>query len=178
MPEAQLHTQDNIDDPGAIHLTPATAAHQEILANLLQLYMHDFSEIIPLELGPDGRFEYPELPLYFSEASRFPFLVAVNSRWAGLVLVRQMENGGSAVWDMAEFFLMRGYRRRGVGTALAHRVFSRFPGAWEVRVMEANRAAVQFWQRAIEGFTSSSLQPERTWHNNKNWDVFRFESPA
>jgi len=173
-----LQTQDNVADAGAIQIIPATVAHQEVLANLLQLYMHDFSEIIPLELGPDGRFEYPELPHYFSEASRFPFLVAIDGRWAGLVFVRQNEYEGGKVWDMAEFFLLRGYRRRGIGTAVAHLVFSRFPGAWEVRVMDANRAATHFWQQAIESFTGSSLQPERRWHNSKDWWIFRFESQA
>jgi hypothetical protein len=38
-----------------------------ILANLLELYAHDFSEFHELELGSDGRFGYGGLPLYWSE---------------------------------------------------------------------------------------------------------------
>ena len=51
--------------------------------------------------------------------------------------------------DLAEFFVMRKYRRHGVGTFLARELFSRFPGAWQVRQMASNSAATAFWRRAI-----------------------------
>jgi predicted acetyltransferase len=50
---------------------------------------------------------------------------------------------------MSEFFVMRKYRRGGVGTALAREVFARFPGEWQVRQMTSNPAATAFWRRAI-----------------------------
>jgi hypothetical protein len=34
-----------------ISLVPATPAHQQIIANLLQFYIYDFSEMMPLELA-------------------------------------------------------------------------------------------------------------------------------
>ena len=50
---------------------------------------------------------------------------------------------------MAEFFVMRKYRRTGVGTDAARAIFERFPGAWQVREEEANVGAIHFWRRAI-----------------------------
>ena len=161
-----------------IDLIPATAGHQPLLSNLIQLYMHDFSAIVPIELGPDGRYEYPPLPLYWLEASRFPFLVAVGGKWAGFVLVRQAQSPEEEYpgWDMAEFFVLRRYRRHGIGTRLAHLAFKRFPGPWQIRVMESNAAAVQFWRRAIEGFTGVSPSPTRSTIEGAAWWTFRFES--
>jgi hypothetical protein len=98
-----------------IEVTPAAPEQEPVLANLLELYGHDFSEFQDLDLGPDGRFGYKGLPLYWSEPDRHRFLVTVAGRLAGLVLVKRGSElwGNEIVWDMAEFFVIRGYRRRG-----------------------------------------------------------------
>ena len=85
-------------------------------------------------------------------------------------------SGDEDVWDMAEMFVVRGQRRRGIGTEVAHQVWRRFPGAWEVRVMEANVAALPFWARAIAGFVGSEVAPSRFVRPGRAWNVFAFES--
>ena len=32
------------------------------VGNLLELYLHDLSDVFPIELGPDGRFGYQDFP--------------------------------------------------------------------------------------------------------------------
>jgi hypothetical protein len=68
-----------------IEVDPALREHATILANLLELYAHDFSEFHSLDLGPDGRFGYKSLSLYWSEADRHPFLIrgGWQANWAG-----------------------------------------------------------------------------------------------
>ncbi|HLJ89755.1 MAG TPA: GNAT family N-acetyltransferase, partial [Candidatus Angelobacter sp.] len=129
-----------------LEVIPSTREQEPILANLLELYAHDFSEFHALELGPDGRFGYKSLPLYWVESTRHPFLVRLNGKLAGLVLVKRGSeiSKNEMIWDMAEFFVARGYRRRGVGAEIAHEVWRRFPGLWEVRVMEANFVGHRF----------------------------------
>jgi hypothetical protein len=53
-----------------IELIPASAEQEPTVANLLELYAHDFSEFQDLEIEETGRFGYPPLPLRvgFSEA--------------------------------------------------------------------------------------------------------------
>jgi predicted acetyltransferase len=77
---------------------------------------------------------------------------------------------------MAEFFVVRGYRRRGVGTFVAHEVWKQFPGQWEVRVMASNDLAHRFWENAISSFTSETIQARRVVNGGKAWRVFEFES--
>ena len=78
------------DSPSAhIELIAATPDQEPILANLLELYAYDFSKFHNLELGPDGRFGYRPLPLYWREPGRHPFLVKLDGRLAGLVLARE-----------------------------------------------------------------------------------------
>jgi predicted acetyltransferase len=161
-----------------VELIPAVPEQEPILANLLELYAHDFSEFHDIDLGPDGRFGYRNLSLYWSEPGRHPFLVTLDSQLAGLVLIKKGSevSGNEAAWDMVEFFVVRGYRRQGIGTQIAHEVWKRFPGQWEVRVMESNVSARRFWAHSISKFAREAIQPTRIEINGDYWDVFKFES--
>jgi predicted acetyltransferase len=161
-----------------LEVIPAAAGQAPVLENLLELYAHDFSEFRDLEIGDDGRFGYRSLPLYWSEPGRYPFLVRVDGKLAGLVLVKRGSevSGNGAVWDMTEFFIVRGCRRRGVGTRVAHEVWKRLPGQWEVRVIEANVAAQVFWARAISTFTGQASQPVQIEKAGHRWSLFSFNS--
>ena len=172
-------TIKRIEKPAShIEVIPARPEQEPILANLLELYAHDFSEFLNLELGDDGRFGYRCLPLYWSEPGRHPFLVWVEGGLAGLVLVKRGSevSGNEAVWDMAELFVLRGYRRRGIGTQIAHEVWRRFPGPWEVRVMESNVPAHDFWAHAISIHTGDAIQAIRVEKDGKCWILFSFQS--
>ncbi len=161
-----------------VELAPATLEQEPILANLLELYVHDFSEFVPLNLGDDGRFGYASLPLYWNEPDRHPFLVKVDRNLAGFALVKRGSeiSGDHSVWDMAEFFILRGYRRRGLGSLAAEAVWKRFSGLWEVRVMHSNVAASLFWERAISDFTGQAIQPVSIESGGRSWRLFSFES--
>jgi predicted acetyltransferase len=160
-----------------IEVLAATPEEQPVLENLLELYVHDFSELLGLEIGEDGRFGYPQLSLYWSEPARYPFVVRVDGKLAGFVLVKKGEGvaGRGVVSDVAEFFVLRAYRRRGVGTRVAHEVWRRFPGQWEVRVMEKNAPARRFWADAIAKFSGEAVSSVRVEKDGRWWQVFRFE---
>ena len=167
-----------------ISLVPAMAEQAPIVANLLELYAHDFSQFHNLEIGEDGRFGYPSLALYWSDPDRHPFLIRMDDKLAGLALVKNgsgvLDNLGNSsdgpVWDMAEFFILRGFRRRGIGTQAAHEVWRRFPGAWEVRVMKTNVSARLFWAEAISKFVGQLVDPADFENCGEHWSVFSFES--
>lgn len=162
-----------------VELVEAGREQMPVLENLLELYIHEFSEFLAIELGADGRFGYPRLALYWSEPGRFPFLIHVDGRLAGFVLIAKIrdEPGGEAVWDVAEFFVARGFRRRGVGVRVAHQVWQRFAGRWQVRAMEANRPACSFWRQAVSEFLGAPAEPARVQSQGMPWLVFRFPSP-
>jgi len=145
------------------------------------LYTYDFSEFLHLGPGEDGKFGcFRDLSAYWREPGRYPFLTKVDGNLTGVVLVKQGSelSGRDAVWDMAEFFVVRGYRRRGIGTQIAQEVWRRFPGAWEVRVMETNIPARQFWERAIPEFTGDPIRTVKVEKNGQGWALFSFESRA
>lgn len=163
-----------------IEVLPATREQEPVLANLLELYAHDFSEFLDLRIGEDGRFGYDPLPLYWREPNCFPFLVRANGgELAGFVLVQQVSPvSGSQFWDIAEFFVLRGYRRHRVGVRVAHEVWKMFPGRWKVRVSEKNLTAQSFWKHAVSDFTGIQAESALTEVDGKTWHVFSFFSTA
>ncbi len=137
-----------------VEVIRAELRDKPLLRQLLQLYQYDFTEFDPADVDADGFYRYPYFDNYWTEPERHPLLFRVDGNWAGFALVR-----AGAPHDMAEFFVMRKYRRGGVGTTLARAVFAMFPGQWQVRQMTSNAAATAFWIRAIPvDFEQSMLE--------------------
>ena len=149
-----------------------------ILSNLLELYIHDMSEVFPhVQLGPDGRFGYSRLPLYWSEPDRrFAFLIHCDGRIGGFILVTR---GSPAVpdpnvLDVAEFFVLRQFRRAGIGREAASLLWRRLRGEWIVRVLETNEGALAFWRDTIATFTGGQFGEQPLRREPNDWRVFSF----
>jgi predicted acetyltransferase len=161
-----------------VEIVPASQEQEPILANMLELYAHDFSEFMDLKLGADGRFGYKHLPSYWKDSNRYPFLIMADGHLAGFVFVRRGSeiSSDTDVWDMAEFFVVRGFRRLGVGMKAAQEIWKTFPGKWEVRVIDRNQKAKTFWGRAIHEFLGKAIEPTSLDKDGEGWHVFAFES--
>jgi len=156
-----------------IALTPAAREERVALDNLFQLYAHDWSELRPLDVGDDGRFAGYGLDAYFDQEGRHPLLLRVDGKLAGFALVSAWSRltGAAGVFDMAEFFVLRRYRRRGVGRVAAHAAFDRFPGRWEVRQRDENVQAAAFWRQVIAAYTGGRYHDVR-------WDDDAWTGPV
>jgi predicted acetyltransferase len=170
-----------VTDPREVELEIATQASATVLANLLELYLHDISEIFPSELGDDGRFGYQRLPLYWAEPERrFAFLIRAGGRLAGFALATRGSPASDDPehLDVAEFFVLRGHRRGGVGREAAFQLFTRLPGTWTVRVSESNRAGLPFWRATVGAYTGGRFAEDVRPRSPHGWRVFRFRSAA
>ena len=160
-----------------VEVTRSAESERPVLANLLSLYLHDWSEVLGGVPGPDGRFTYDRLPLYFEDPARVPFLVRADGELAGLALVTRgsVISGAPDVLDLSEFFVVRGLRRRGVGCAAASAVFRAFTGPWEVRALDRNPGAAGFWAAALSAHTGGAFETG-AWEPEpgRTWKVFRF----
>ena len=114
------------------------------MRHLLELYQHDLSEFDDRDVDTHGIYGYPYLDDYWVEADRCPFLIDIDGRWAGFALVRL----GPPV-DISEFFVMRRFRRSGVGREAALQLFWKYPGEWQLRQLASNPSATSFWRSII-----------------------------
>jgi len=167
-------------DSEEVSLDAAAAADAGLLSNLLELYIHDLSEVFSgIQLGANGRFGYRDLALYWSEPERrFPFIIKCGSRVAGFVLVTRGSPASEDpnVFDIAEFFVIRRYRRSGVGRRAANLLWNRFSGMWIVRVSEGNRGAIPFWARVIAEYSNGAATEFTRPGDPHPWRVFSFAS--
>ena len=108
-----------------IDIQRAAIEEKLILRNFMQLCCHDASEFNGEDVSEHGLFIYRYLDQYWTVPERHPFVIRVSDKLAGFVLVREI---GEDKRSVAEFFIMRKYRRQGVGQTVACRVFDMFPG--------------------------------------------------
>ena len=163
-----------------VTVTPATVDDAGRLGALFELYVYDFSEILGLDVGDDGRFLLPPLERWFLEPRRHAFLIHVDGKLAGFALVHGMSrlSGDEGISDLAEFLVLRKYRCRGVGERAAAWIFDRFRGPWEVRQKPENDAATAFWRRVIDRYTGGRFTEETLDNHHWRGPVQRFTSEA
>jgi predicted acetyltransferase len=143
-----------------VELVPAPLEAKPVLRRLMELYHYDFTEFTGDDVNEHGEFGYRYLDHYWAPddgETRLPFLIRADGRLAGFALVRRV---GDGPWKMAEFFVMRRFRRDGVGSRAAIAVFERFPGQWEVHELAANTPAQAFWRRVFSAITDGQFEEE------------------
>ena len=98
----------------------------------------------------------------------------------GFTIVQSSEalTGKAGGKDLKEFFILRKFRRAGVGRVFANHVWNLFPGDWLVRVASTNRPAVPFWRKVVASYSSGDYQENYPVVNDREWSHFVFESPG
>jgi len=159
-------------------LIPAPLELKPVLQNLMHLYLYDFTEYTGEDVDEQGRFIDEHLDLYWIEPTRYPFLVLVAGKYAGFVLVRVSSAPGDThpTHSIAEFFILKKYRRQKLGQRVAWQIFDRFPGRWLVEEVPENLPAQRFWRKLIGEYTGGKFQ--ETQRPDWNGPVQEFEAPG
>ena len=143
-----------------ISIEPILIEQKSVFMQMMELYSYDFSEFSDKDINEYGHFGYPRIDDYWNEEGRYPFFIRVDGELAGLVLVRSCceYNNLPDPHNIAEFFVMKKYRRKGVGKAASMKIFDMFPGGWEVSQWENNLPAQNFWKQVIGRYTNGKYE--------------------
>jgi predicted acetyltransferase len=148
-----------------IELIPINIGHKETLRNLFELYTYDFSEYMNVDVDDHGRYIYDYIDRYFHQPNYHSFFVSVSGKLAGFVIVKAESQNH---YSIDQFFIMKKYRKAGIGKKVAFTVFDRFPGEWRVAQLAKNRPAQAFWRKVISEYTNGNFQEtflhDSTWH--------------
>jgi predicted acetyltransferase len=87
-----------------------------LLDNLLQLYFHDLSEFIPIEVGPTGKYEQNISPQYVSSFDKQAYIIHAEYHIIGFVLI---EPEGNHI-KINDLFVLNMWRGKGVGSAVVN----------------------------------------------------------
>lgn len=156
-------------NPVNIDIRLATVDERPVVRQLMELYLYDFSELDGADTSPLGLYQYPFLDHYWVESGRSAYLVHVEGRLAGFVLVSRSNylTGADDAWVMSEFFIMRKYRLRGVGEAVARWIFDHHHGTWQVGQIPQNTPATIFWRKVISRYTHDDYEEHLL--DNEHW---------
>src|SRR5207237_4636633 len=114
-----------------IEVAAARVEEKPLLRQMMELYQYDFSVLENSDLNEHGFWDYPYLDHYWVEPDRFPFIVRVSGKLAGFVLVNKYTCLPGNEWSIAEFVILRRYRRPGVGGQVAGQILDQFRGKLE-----------------------------------------------
>jgi len=146
----------------AIKILPVDFSEKEILRNLLEKYDYEFSQYDQRDINSLGLFGYKYLDYYWTEERRWAFFIQVEGKLAGFAMVNDFPETQEVIdYAMAEFFVLFKYRGQGVGKYVAHQLFERFPGRWQLKLHPKNTASVSFWDSVIDSFTKGNYRLEK-----------------
>jgi predicted acetyltransferase len=113
-------------------------------------------------LGEIGHREPDQFQRWYVDRSAALLTILDEQQPVGFAMVaRETLASRQADFRMAEFFVARGHRRRGVGRSAVRLILDRFAGRWEIVEYTRNPAAVNFWRNTISAYTRGDFR-ERT----------------
>jgi predicted acetyltransferase len=146
-----------------------------VLRNLFEHYLHDMGEWFEVDTRADGSYSYDTSSVWKNGYDAY--LAKVGDSIAGFALVGSaVEWGGIDVQDVREFFVIRRFRRNGLGQRMATLLWNERPGEWLVRVLELNAPAVLFWRAAISNYSRGRHEEEERIVKGRAWRFFKFVS--
>ena len=150
---------------------------EPLLRNLFEHYAHDMSEWLDIETKPDGSFSFDTSKFWKEEV----YLAKEGESIVGFAIVGPATpwlGSDSNAFDVHEFFVLRRFRRSGLGRQMAEYIWNAHPGEWLVRVLEANRPAIPFWRGAVAAYTEGAYREEHVLVKDRPWRYLRFECPT
>ena len=157
-----------------IKIEPIAIEQKSVLVQLMELYNYDFSEYEDTDINEYGYYGYPYIDQYWNEKGRLPYFIRVDGKLAGFVLVgdvvKNIYSDGNR--NIAEFFIMKKYRRKGIGKYVAKKIFDMHKALWQVEQLRSNIRAQKFWKSVISEYTKGNFEETA----DEEWVGFLFDN--
>ncbi|MCR8645662.1 GNAT family N-acetyltransferase [Paenibacillus sp. N1-5-1-14] len=129
---------------------------KDILKQLMTLFLHDLSEYNnDIEINQStGVFEFDVFDWFFEKEGLTPFFIKNTDKIIGFILLQSgpFSNQEFADYVLNSFFILKKYRRQGLGKEACKVFFKQFPGRYAISQIETNIPAIQFWKNTYRSF--------------------------
>ena len=165
-----------------IEVSPIELGQREILANLLEKYIYEFTQWNPREINALGLYGYRWLDSYWDPEEqnkrRWAYFIRADGQLAGFALVNDFPEIPDMPCDfsLAEFFVLHNHRRAGVGSAAARAVFDLHRGRWQLKYHTKNTVSVEFWHKVVGAYTNGRFALAHGTEDGPVWNVMCFEN--
>lgn len=139
-----------------IELVPVQETEKSVLRQMIELYEYDLSIYTQEDINQHGFYGYSYFDYYWTENNRYAYFIKSDNILCGFVLVNDycyaLEDDTAK--SISEFFIMKKYRRFGIGKKIAFEIFDLFHGEWEVDQIPGNDISYKFWENIISEYTN------------------------
>lgn len=134
-----------------LELVPTEREQMPLIRNLYQFYIYESSDWEQEDVEVDGRFYIHDehLVRYWQEPGWSAQLLLVDGFIAGFLLIERSELPGVDALELADLFILKKYRRQGIGRALATQVLMSGEDNWLVRFYGQDEIALAFWRSVL-----------------------------
>ncbi|MGF6099031.1 GNAT family N-acetyltransferase [Pseudomonas sp. 18175] len=124
----------------------------ELIRNLYQYYAYESSDWEQEDVEVDGRFYIHDehLARYWQDPQWSANLLLVDGYIAGFLLIENSELPGIDALELADLFILKRYRRKGIGRAIASQVLCSGAANWLVRFYDQDEVSQAFWRTVLD----------------------------
>ena len=134
------------------------------LNNLLQLYLHELSEIFKIDFNQETcTYKYDNIDKYFKDNNHKPYFIVNDNEINGFILLDILENK----YEVSEMFVLNNYKNNKVGNKAATELFDMYKGNWIVKVVPNSPKAENFWIKTIKKYTNNNYEITHTGKYNR-----------
>ncbi|MGP4062895.1 GNAT family N-acetyltransferase [Halobacillus sp. H74] len=131
-----------------VHLQKVRTDEAAKLHNLMQFYIYEFSNYLPdIKLEDNGAYKPFDLKKYWTNNQFHAYFIKLADELIGFALIESATVSNPNTIE--EYFIIAKYKRNGYGKAIAKKLFTLFPGEWEITQIESNEQAHVFWKGLI-----------------------------
>lgn len=152
-----------------VELIKVEVKDKEILNNLLEKYLYEFSQYEKTDIDENGLYNYEWIDYYFTEKNRFPYFIKVNNHLAGFALISDYPEvpEESTTYCLSEFFILYKYRCKGYGKEAVFQVLNKHRGKWQLKCHPGNIVSTIFWEKVINEYTNGEFRLIKNYPNSE-----------
>jgi predicted acetyltransferase len=166
-----------------ITVTAVSVDEKEILRNLIEKYLYEFSQYDGYDVNDLGLYGYSYLDIYWTEENRFAYFIKVDNKLAGFFMVNDCkEIKIETDYTISEFFILHKYRKLGVGTYAVKYIFENLKGKYQLMHHPKNIVSKIFWNNIVKKSTNEKYEiikdndnVEAKYHDGTIGEVLIFE---
>jgi len=130
------------------------------LFQLFQLYYYENSDWAAEDLGDDGLYDACAASIadYVNDPAKGAYWIRQDGAVAGFVVTEPTTLDGKHVDELADLFVLKKYRRRGLALAAVRELAGQFQGPWLVAVYNDDIRAASFWSSAFPALGLRSVR--------------------
>lgn len=149
-----------------------------VLENLFPYYIYDMSEFMGWEPTKEGHYDTydsSKLDVYWDSDDHVPYFIMADDELAGFVLIRKYPESLS-IYDISQYFILRKFKRQGVGKQALKQIVKLYPGQWQIRVLLENTGALKFWLPTVSDVVGEQYQLEEDIDVDLKMNFIRFKT--